>query len=335
MRANVREQVVDRLPQPNAIAEHDQRDGRDLDRPVGLDGVGGLDRLGDERAEVDPRALERPALVEPGEQEQIIDEHAHSLRLAFDAAHRARQIVGPRLGAALEQLGVRADGRERRAQLVRRVGDEPAQLSLGRLERAKRRLDLRQHRVQGDPETADFGSWLGALDPLREVARGDRRSRPADRDERLQAEAHDPEPERDDRREHERGHEQLDQQQPVERALDAGQRSGDDQDVVRLVRLDRRADAEMTVAADRRHGEEDDTVSAAGSGGQLDRLRQLRLRAAGSALELRHEAGLAADDRAIEAPELDVVAGHRCRQVGDARPRPMTTAVRYRPALAV
>ena len=137
MRANVGEQVVDRLPQPDAITEDDERDGRDLDRAVGLDGVGGLDRLGDKRPEVDSRTLERPALVEPGEQEQIVDEHAHSLRLAFDAAHRARQVVGPRLGAALEELGVRADGRERRAQLVRRVGDEPAQLPLGRLERAK------------------------------------------------------------------------------------------------------------------------------------------------------------------------------------------------------
>ena len=121
----------------------------------------------------------------------------------------------------------------------------------------------------------------------------------------------------------------------MERAFDAGQRSGDDQDVVRLVRLDRRADAEMTVAGDRRHGEEDDAVAAVGSGGQLDRLRQLRLRAAGPAFELRHEAGLTADDRAVEAPELDVVAGHRGRQVGDARPRAMAATTRCRPALTV
>ena len=48
--------------------------------------------------------------------------------------HRAREVVGPLVGAAREELGVGADGGERRAQLVRGVGDEAAQAPVGRLD---------------------------------------------------------------------------------------------------------------------------------------------------------------------------------------------------------
>ena len=79
------------------------------------------------RGEVDRLPLERPALVEAREQQQIVDEQAHPLGLARDAGHRPLEILGARGGAAAEQLGVGAHGGERRAQLVRRVGDEAAQ----------------------------------------------------------------------------------------------------------------------------------------------------------------------------------------------------------------
>ena len=81
-------------------------------------------------------SVERPALVEVREEEQVLDEDAHPLGLAADALHRALEIVGPAGGAAGEELGVGADGGERRAELVRGVGDEPAELALGGLERA-------------------------------------------------------------------------------------------------------------------------------------------------------------------------------------------------------
>ena len=52
---------------------------------------------------------------------------------------------------------------ERRAQLVRRIRDEPPQLALRRFARAERRLDLAEHRIQRQAEPADLGALLRAL----------------------------------------------------------------------------------------------------------------------------------------------------------------------------
>ena len=177
----------------------------------------------DDLGEVDRLALERPALVEPGEQQQVLDEHAHALALAADPGHRAGEVVGPPVGAALEQLGVGANGRERRAQLVRGVGDEAAQPRS--VASASKPLD-RQHRVQRQPEPADLGSLLRALDA---AARGRRRRsrRPSCRSPRAAAARAG----RSRARaptiagEHGGGDEQLDQEQPVQRAVDVAQRA--------------------------------------------------------------------------------------------------------------
>ena len=141
---DVREQVVDELPEPVAVAGDDGGLRLERDRPAGIDGERGVDGLGDDRVELDRLPLERPALVEPGEQEQVVDEQAHPLRLAADAAHRAGEVVRPPVGAAEEQLGVRAHGGERRAQLVRRVGDEAPEPLLGRRLGVEGTLDLRR-----------------------------------------------------------------------------------------------------------------------------------------------------------------------------------------------
>ncbi len=76
---------------------------------------------------------QRPALVEPRQQQQFLDQHAHARRLLLDAPHGEVEVLGPVLGAAAEQLGVAADRGERRAQLVRRLGEEAPQGVLGRL----------------------------------------------------------------------------------------------------------------------------------------------------------------------------------------------------------
>ena len=70
------------------------------------------------------------------------------------------------------------------------------------------------------PEPSNLCLRLRSLDTLREVARRDRRGRPLDLAERAQAESDDPEPETGDRAEHDQGHEQLDQQEPVQRPED-------------------------------------------------------------------------------------------------------------------
>ena len=209
---DVREQVVDDLAQPVAVAD-DGRLARASTLIVrdGLDRARGLDGVGDDLVEVDRLALERPALVEPREQQQVVDEQAHALRLARDPAHRALEVGGPVGGAAREELGVGAHRGERRPQLVRRVRDEAAQLPLGRLARLERRLDLAEHRVQRQPEPPDLGALVLALDALRQVAGGDRRRGGADRGQRPQPEPDDPEPEHRDAGEHGERHERLDQ----------------------------------------------------------------------------------------------------------------------------
>ena len=117
-----------------------------------------------------------------------------------DSRHRAREVVGPAVGAAREQLGVCAHGGERRAQLVRGVGDEAPQLPLGCLARLERRFDLAEHRVEREAEPAD----LGALAPRARRAARDRPPAIAPAvfsiaSQRTQAETHDPEAERAER----------------------------------------------------------------------------------------------------------------------------------------
>ncbi len=75
--------------------------------------------------------------------------------------------VRARGGAATEELGVRAHRGERRAELVRGVGDEATQALVGR-------LDPVEHRVERGTEPSDFRLRIGMLDPKRQVAGRDR-----------------------------------------------------------------------------------------------------------------------------------------------------------------
>ena len=196
MGAHVREKVVDHLAETVMVARDERGGELDLDRAFRLERPRRLHRLGDDLVEGDRLERERTALVEMGQQEQVIDEHAHPLGFTADPLHRALEVVGVVGGAAAEELGVGADGGERRAQLVRGVGDEAAELRLGGLERRHSLLDLLEHLVERQPEPADLGAILCALDALREVARRDRRRGLPDRIERAQPEAHDPERQR-------------------------------------------------------------------------------------------------------------------------------------------
>ena len=130
-------------------------------------------------------------LVQARERQQVLDEHAHARGLVLDPAHRLRDVLGLARGAHAEQLGVAADRDERRAQLVRRVGDEAAQPLLARLARGERVLEPVEHAVERDAEAADLGARVGRLDAVREVAAGDRGGGVAHAVQRQQADAHD------------------------------------------------------------------------------------------------------------------------------------------------
>ena len=83
VRADVREEVVDDLPQAVAIAD----DGGLLERGSSIGRSGSSVRAvstasATTSSKLDRLALERPPLVEAREQQQILDEHAHPLGLA-------------------------------------------------------------------------------------------------------------------------------------------------------------------------------------------------------------------------------------------------------------
>ena len=199
------------------------------DRAIGLDRLRGLDGLADHLVERDGVALERAPVVEAREEQEVVDEEAHALRLAADPAHRALEVVRPLGRAAAVELRIGAHRGERRPQLVRRVGDEPAQLALGRLLRAERRLDRPEHGVERVPQPADLGAVVVALDAAREVAAGDRRGRPADVVERTEADPDEPQPEGDERPQDDEGHDDLDRDQPVQGRVDLVEGRRDDE----------------------------------------------------------------------------------------------------------
>ena len=224
----VGQQVAGHLPEPGLVAGDDQRIGMLVGHRAGrVDGreVGqGVAGHGDE---VDRLAFQRPALVEPGQQEEVLDEEPHAGGLVLDAAHGPGQVLRPLGGPPAEQLGVAPDGGERRAQLVAGVGDEAAQPVLGGAPLGEGGLDLGQHGVEGEAEAADLGVGLGRFDPAGEVAAGDVAGGGGDALQRRQ-------PEPDDRQRQQRqeqqdggGEDQLDAHQPVQRLVELGRGEGD------------------------------------------------------------------------------------------------------------
>ena len=110
VRARVLEQVREHLAEPVLVAGDDDRAGRSR-RATGRSGDvtrRSSTAARDEPGEVDRAAFERPALIEPREQQQVVDEHAHARRLFLDAAHRLREVVGP--------VGSRRAGTARRSR---------------------------------------------------------------------------------------------------------------------------------------------------------------------------------------------------------------------------
>ena len=136
-----------------------------------------------------------------------------------------------------------------RSAALPKSGDEAAKLPLRCLARAECGLDLVQHRVQRAAQPADLGPLVLAFDPLRQVPGRDHPGRLSDRGQRTQAQPHDPESDQRDRAEHERGHEDFDEDQPVQSAVDVTKRRGDEQHIVRSAALDRRTNAVVAAAA--------------------------------------------------------------------------------------
>ena len=101
----------------------------------------------DQPGHVDGLGLQRPARVEPGKQQQLVDELAHPGRLRLDPAERVRDVGGQRAGMPARQLRIPADGGERGAKLMAGVGGEGAQPRLAGLAAGER--GLRRARASG------------------------------------------------------------------------------------------------------------------------------------------------------------------------------------------
>ena len=134
----------------------------------------------DDPSQVDGLAPDRPSLVEAGELEEIVHERGHPPALGADPLHRGGQGLGLGQAACAIEVGVAADGGQRRAELVGGVGDEPPEPVLAALhgvERppvlAERGLDLVQHGVERRAQPADLGAVVRHAGPLRQVAGGD------------------------------------------------------------------------------------------------------------------------------------------------------------------
>ena len=125
MDERVADDVGDDLTEAILVAGDDDR-AVELrrDRSVRIDGGGITGGVGDEPAEIDRSLLERPALVELGEAQQVVDEAGHAHRLLLGAAHRFVELAALAQATDAVQLGVAADGRHRRPQLVGGVGNE-------------------------------------------------------------------------------------------------------------------------------------------------------------------------------------------------------------------
>ena len=121
-----------------------------------------LDRVRGDEVEADVLRLGR-RLVAPRELDQLGDQRRHLRQLLGDVAQQCLPVRGGHGLVAREHLDVRAQAGQRRAQLVRRVGDE---LPL----RPRRVLERAEHRVERRREPRELVG-AGRVDAAREVAR--------------------------------------------------------------------------------------------------------------------------------------------------------------------
>jgi hypothetical protein len=165
--ARVAEQVDEHLLQPVLVAG-------DRDRVVGQVQDPAVPGPGDPRVargvdgdagDVDRLAVQRPAGVKPGEQQQVVHENGHPGGLRQDPAQRVRHRFGGVPGAAQRELSVAPDDGERRAQLVARVGCEPAQPRLARVPARQCGLHVPEHPVEGGAQLAGLGARVGVRHP--------------------------------------------------------------------------------------------------------------------------------------------------------------------------
>ena len=149
--------------QPRGDALHERGLELGRERDVRRVAAGTLDRDGDEPVEPHVLGLRRLGLVVAGELDEVADQRGQLLQLRDEIRAQPVAVAGVGRTAAGEHLEVGPQRGERRAQLVRGVGDELALRPLRALERL-------EHRVERGRQARDLVIPAGR-DPPREVAR--------------------------------------------------------------------------------------------------------------------------------------------------------------------
>ena len=155
-------EVRHRAEDPRAHAAHARLGRLHDDTHLGVPEAHRVGGLGGDLVEAHVLDRERRLLV-AREVDEVGDERREPLHLRHEVVEQLRAIVFVGRLPALEELEVRAQARERRAQLVRRVGDE---LAL----RAERHLERGEHPIEAAREPPELVVRARA-DAAREVAR--------------------------------------------------------------------------------------------------------------------------------------------------------------------
>ena len=124
-------------------------------------GPGVADRVDHQPGQVHRLVRDGAAGVQPGQQQQVVDQAGHPGALRLDPAQRVRHVGRHRLAAAAGQLGVAADRGQRGAQLVAGVGDELAYPGLAGLPGGSAADDVAEHPVERGADLADLGARVG------------------------------------------------------------------------------------------------------------------------------------------------------------------------------
>ncbi len=241
-------------------------------------------------------------LVAAGEVDQVVHQQRQLLDLLDDVAEQPLALVGVHvLALLLQDLDVRAQAGDRRAQLVRGVGDELALRVHGVVERAHGVLERVEHRVEAAGEPPEL-VFAGGLDAPAEVARdGDVLGGVGEALERLYGGAGDEPPEQRGERDAADDEQREDQAQAAEQAVDFGQRLGELHDVPLAERLGEHAQ-----------------VDAVDGGVAQERLAAVGGERARAGVDRQRDArGGAFDDRALGVDDL-LVAAHLVGAGGEA-----------------
>ncbi len=143
---------------------------READVPPGDGPIRGPRHGQGDARDVDGPSLGRRPRIGPGKREQAVHEAGHPGGLGGDVGERLRPIDRGDVRMLRQELRVGPDGRERGAELVRRVGGEPSLGGQGRRLPSLGGRDVIEHGVEARGQDADLVLRACRREPAGQVA---------------------------------------------------------------------------------------------------------------------------------------------------------------------